>query len=144
MDTERMEQYARVKRQIRALEADLKNLKVEALGMESELIESFITDGLGSVRLAGGEGTLALRKTIYATPVDRATACDALVAAGHADMVERDFNKQTAHALVREYINAYKNAHEGEEPANYDDALPEPMRGAFDITEKFELRVTQR
>lgn len=129
MDTDRLKEYARLRRVEKELGAESAAVKAEADKMEQELLEAFAESGLTSLKVDGS--TVYLRRELWAsrrpgaTPLD---VCEAFEKAGMGQFVNQNYNSQTVSAWLRE-LDA------SGEP------VPEPVDQVLTAAEKFSLRV---
>lgn len=71
-----------------------------------------------------------VREGDKATAEEKQRACDALVAAGHEEYVERGFNSQSVSSLARE--------------EHWDQELPEELKGALTFEPEWKLSVRKK
>lgn len=126
MNTAELTRYRDMHRDIRALEAQVKEMKAEADSVEQALVEAALTEGIQSVNVDGS--TLYLHRQVWPKVEDRPAAVHALRATGYGELVSETFNTNQLGAVIRERLN------NGEE-------LPLEWSGAISIVEKTSLRI---
>ena len=134
---EELEEYTRVTLEARELKKKEKELKARAKNLLPRLLEEFARRGWSTGPRLAGLGLPHLHKDRRARVVregedtseeewDR--ACDALEAAGMADVVGRRFNLNTLSAYFREWDR------DGKDP-------PEELAGVLEFEDVYDIRV---
>ena len=130
VDMDLMRQFVEVCRKRDEARAALKAAEARVRELEPHVVESLLQAGVDSVKLADGT-TVYLRQQLWARPVDKARACDALERAGVPELVERTVNTHRLSAWVRELVTDADLA-PGEHPAQ---ALPKDLREVVVVSE---------
>jgi len=136
MDMDVMRQFVEACRARDEARAALKAAEARVRELEPQVVDSLLQAGVDSVKLADGT-TVYLRQQLWARPVDKARACDALERAGVPELVERTVNTHRLSAWVRELVNE-ANLAPGEDPAQ---ALPEDLRNVVVVSEDIKAVV---
>lgn len=128
VDTDALRRYVALTRRKRTIKAEEKEINQQLEKLEQQLLAQFEHSGLDATRLDGH--TVYLQRQIFANARDgdQQRAVEALHAVGLDDYVRERFNPQQISAYVREQ----------EELGN---ELPDPLKDALTIHEKFTLRV---
>lgn len=149
------DEYTRTTLRKRRLDAYKKKLNERLAELEQQVLDELAERGERGFKHDGTGKTVSITQQVWAriaktgddtTPEDRERAADALVAAGLGDYVQRGFNVQSLSAYFREQVNAWLDeqaqlpAHE-RQPLNIDRFLPEPLKGAIDLTNNPTLSV---
>ena len=121
--------FAGLAQRKRALEHELRELKVQIATAQEPLLEHLAEGGMRSITLDDGS-TVFIHRAVYLgakdTNYDR--ACDALEDAGLGGFVQRRFNSNTISAWYREKIANGEN-------------IPSALEDTLDVAEKINLRV---
>jgi len=138
MDTAKLARFVEIEKARRELETRLEELKAERATLEEELLRQFQESGIDSMRVDGM--TVYLKREIWAGAKDGdyERACRALREAGLDQYVQERFNTQSLSAYVREQARLLADDTAG--PDEILAVLPEPLRDAISVTEKFSLR----
>lgn len=135
IDTVKLKRFAELKRLLDDLDAQTKTLKRERDEIEPVLREQFTQAGQQSANIDGV--SVYLQRSLWAGAVrledgspDWATSCEALKAAGFANVVDERFNTQTVSAIVREFPK----------DEDFNPILPPELVGKITITSGYELR----
>jgi hypothetical protein len=129
VNTDRLKEYARLRRVEKELGTEASAIKEQADTLEQELLEEFAESGLQKMTVDGS--TIYLRRDLWASRINGATAldvCEAFEKAGLTQFVTTNYNSNTVSAWLRE-IDA-----SGEQ-------MPESVAQVLGAAEKFSLRV---
>lgn len=128
MNTDRVKKFLELENKQKDLEKLLAEVKKEQAVLESEILAEFEDESCSSVKVNGS--TVHLHRSLFASVKDgdHDRAIKALHSLGFRDLVHTSFNLNQVSAVVREADR------EGKE-------LPEDFKEAFNVFEKFSVRV---
>lgn len=128
METDRLREYVRLRREQKNREAEAAQVKDLADALEQELLEDFAENTIQSVTV--DNTTVYLSRSLWAQVepgVDRTEVLSALRDAGLGHFVSESFNTQTVSSYLRDLDR------EGE-------PLPDELHGLIRGVEKFQLK----
>ena len=121
----------------RDISAREKKINAELRDLNEDIRDTWEAEGKTSSGLV--DANLHLKKEGFVkvvrqgekpTAEEKQRACDALIAAGHPEFVERGFNSQSVSALAREQ--------------HWDQDLPEELKGAISFEPEWKLSVRKK
>jgi hypothetical protein len=134
---EKLQLFVQLEKRRKELEAEVKEIgkEIEALGVDNEhpggLMDEMLEAGLTTAKVDGVTVYFDRKLWAGAADGDYDRACDALVAAGMSDYVQRRFNVNSMSAYVREMDKT-------EQP------LPPEFAETITVVEKVKLRTRGR
>jgi len=133
-------QFIELDEKRKKMEGDVDKLKEELQKLEPQIMERFENAGMQSMKSKSGV-VVYIRRDLWAGAAEGADALllEALKTVGLGDMVKEKVNTQTLSAYIREAEREHFAGAASEIPKLIS-VLPEPLRGAVAITEKFSLR----
>lgn len=135
---DKLARFVEIEKEIRDLKARLDTLTNERSELEEVLLRQFEESGVNSMRINGMTVYPMRQLWAGARDGDYERACQALRDAGLSDYVHERFNVQSLSAYVREQAKTLLGPEAG--PDEIIGVLPEPLRDAISVTEKFSLR----
>lgn len=135
MNKDKLARFVELQKEKRELDDALKNVKRQLDELEPLLLEQMTEEGIQSVKVNGL--TLYLKRQLWAGAADGNydAACDALIAEGLAEFVQRRFNTNTVSAYVRELEKAF-----ADNGGSFEEfRLPGALDGAISVAEKFTI-----
>ena len=122
-------------------EGEIDEIKKEVAELEPQIMERFENAGMQSMKSKQGT-VIYIRRDLWSGAKEGAEVLllEALKAVGLGDMVKEKVNTQTLSAYVREQEKDQFGANVSAKPEEIIGVLPEPLRGAINITERFSLR----
>lgn len=136
-----LDQFVTLKDRKTDLERELRDIKEQLGPLEQQLIEAFAQEGVTGKRHAATGKLVSISRRIWARAHagDKPAACAALASAGLGDYVEESFNTNSLSAYFRELASQHEAA--GQPVTDLEQLLPEPLRGAIDLTQDHTLSV---
>lgn len=134
-------EYIELDDQRKGKEAETEKLKERMAELEPQIMERFENAGMQSMKSKQGT-VIYIRRDLWAGAKEGAEVLllEALKAVGLGDMVKEKVNTQTLSAYIREQEKDQFGANVSAKPEEIIGVLPEGLREAVNITEKFSLR----
>jgi hypothetical protein len=122
-------------------EGEIDEIKKEVAELEPQIMERFENAGMQSMKSKQGT-VIYIRRDLWAGAKEGAEVLllEALKSVGLGDMVKEKVNTQTLSAYIREQEKDQFGANVSAKPEEIIGVLPEGLREAVNITEKFSLR----
>lgn len=122
-------------------EGEIDEIKKEVAELEPQIMERFENAGMQSMKSKQGT-VIYVRRDLWAGAKEGADVLllEALKSVGLGDMVKEKVNTQTLSAYIREQEKEQFGANVAAKPEEIIGVLPEGLREAVNITEKFSLR----
>lgn len=134
-------EYIELDDQRKGKEGEVDKLKERMAELEPQIMERFENAGMQSMKSKQGT-VIYIRRDLWSGAKEGAEVLllEALKSVGLGDMVRERVNSQTLSAYIREQEKEQFGANVSAKPEEIIEVLPEPLRGAIAITERFSLR----
>lgn len=134
-------EYIELDDQRKGKEGEVDKLKERMAELEPQIMERFENAGMQSMKSKQGT-VIYIRRDLWAGAKEGAEVLllEALKAVGLGDMVKEKVNTQTLSAYIREQEKDQFGANVSAKPEEIIGVLPEGLREAVNIMEKFSLR----
>jgi DNA-binding ferritin-like protein len=134
-------EYIDLEDQRKGKEGEIDKIKERLAELEPQIMERFENAGMQSMKSKQGT-VIYIRRDLWAGAKEGADVLllEALKSVGLGDMVKEKVNTQTLSAYVREQEKEQFGATVTATPEEILGVLPEGLRGAVHITERFSLR----
>lgn len=134
-------EFIELDEQRKGKEGEIDKIKERMTELEPLIMERFENAGMQSMKSTQGT-VIYVRRDLWAGAKEGAEVLllEALKAVGLGDMVKEKVNTQTLSAYVREQEKEQFGANVSAKPEQIIEVLPEGLRNAVNITEKFSLR----
>jgi len=134
-------EFIELDEQRKGKEGEIDKLKERMAELEPQIMERFENAGMQSMKSKHGT-VIYVRRDLWAGAKEGADVLllESLKSVGLGDMVKEKVNTQTLSAYIREQEKEHFGQNISAKPNEIIDVLPEPLRAAVAITEKFSLR----
>lgn len=139
---DQLDAFVKLTKTKRDLDAELRAVKNEIAGVETDLIDRMADLGVSRIGHDQSGMTVYLRRQVRVKNMgdDRGAACAALKAAGLGSFVAESFNLNTLSAYFREQLD--ERTKQGEIVDDVSALVPADLTGVIDLTEAHDLRMT--
>lgn len=134
-------EFIELDEQRKGKEGEIDKIKERMTELEPQIMERFENAGIQSMKSKQGT-VIYIRRDLWSGAKDGADVLllEALKSVGLGDMVKEKVNTSTLSAYVREQEKEQFGANVTASPEEIIGVLPEALRGAIAITERFSLR----
>ena len=134
-------EFIELDEQRKGKDSEIDKIKERMAELEPQIMERFENAGMQSMKSTQGT-VIYVRRDLWSGAKEGADVLllEALKSVGLGDMVKEKVNTQTLSAYVREQEKEQFGQNVSAKPEEIIGVLPEPLRNAIAITERFSLR----